>query len=468
MGIAASLFFSTYNPEHTLDWRIRPSEEQFDAQEARWNHLAEYLLTELAQDSACSMRSWLQGSYKFGTQVRPARPGQEFDIDLGVYFQWPGQPHDGAHSPVDLKDMVQACLLSYAANSDNDATSVAPPKPRCARIHFAGDFHIDVPGYHLDASRDARALATAYDEWEASDPKAIYQWWTRTVDEAARPRARRMVRYLKMWAALNFEDGGRPSSILLTVLAGEAYVRLDLDSLRGDDEVFQALIASVLARLQRSYVVPNPADRSEDLNRLNKEGNEALVEQLYSLLGCCGRALTALNSAESAEIWSEAFAHFFPIPGDEEVLEEIAKSSSRALVAQTFEPQVSVRAVTDGLLRQSYSGQNGIGPIPKDCTVTFALANAHALPAGAVVSWTVRNEGDEAEFVNDLGHLAGYGESVSRHSAYNGLHHMDVSVKLNGRLIGRRRIPVNIRGNAPLLPRFKQGRPANIKLRGRR
>lgn len=471
MGIAASLFFSTSDPENTLDWRVRPSDEQFEAQEARWNHLAEYLLTELGAKSGCSMRSWLQGSYKFGTQVRPARAGDEFDIDLGVYFQWAGRPGDGDHGPMDLKDMIQDCLVSYADSADNDAKSVSPPKPRCSRIHFEGDFHIDVPGYHLDGARDARALATAYDTWEPSDPKAIYQWWTSTIDDAARPRARRMVRYLKMWAALRFKEGGRPSSILLTVLAGEAYVRLDFASLSGDDEVFQAVVASILARLQRSYVVPNPKGPDEDLNRLDREGNEAFVEQLYELLGCCGRALAALSSAESAEIWSEAFAHFFPVPGDNEVLEELAKSSSRALVAPAFIPEVAVRAVTGGILRQSYSGQNSIGPIPKDCTVTFTLANAYALPTGAVVTWTVRNEGDEAEFVNDLGHVAGVGESVSRQSAYTGVHHMDVSVKLNGRLIGRRRIPVDIQGAAPLLTRRKQGqqgRPANIKLRGRR
>jgi len=365
--------------------------------------------------------------------------------------------------------MIQDALETYAANADNDAKSMSRPKPRCSRIHFEGHFHIDVPGYHLDAARDARALATAYDTWEPSDPKAIYRWWTTTLSDAARPRARRMVRYVKMWATLRFEEGGRPSSILLTVLTGQAYVQLDLDALSGDDEVFEALVTLVLARLRKSSVVPNPADPDEDLNRLDGEGNAALVEHLQTLLGTCGRALAAPTSAESAEIWSEAFAHFFPVPGDDEVLTELAKSSSRALVAPTFAPEVAVQAVTDhGVLRRTYSGQNGIGPIPKDCTVTFTLANAYALPPGATVSWTVRNEGDEAELVNDLGHLAGVGQSVSRHSAYTGVHHMDVSVKLNGRLIGRRRIPVDIRGAAPALPRPKPGRPANIKLRGRR
>jgi hypothetical protein len=63
---------------------------------------------------------------------------------------------------------------------------------------------------------------------------------------------------------------------------------------------------------------------------------------------------------------------------------------------------------------------NTLGPIPKGCDITFSLANYHALPAGAVVSWMVRNSGKEAEDKNDLGHRVGEGFSVSRDSAYRG------------------------------------------------
>jgi hypothetical protein len=160
MGIAATLFHSTSTPENCLDWRIRPSDEQYDAQKERWNDLAAHLLDDVAQRSACTTRSWLQGSYKFGTQVRPASKGEEFDIDLGVYFQWLGEPEDGPHSPANLRAFVQASLESYAQDDQNDSEAVDEPRARCSRIHFKGDFHIDVPTYHLHAARDARSLAT--------------------------------------------------------------------------------------------------------------------------------------------------------------------------------------------------------------------------------------------------------------------------------------------------------------------
>ena len=76
MGIAAGQFFSNLNPENSLDWRVRPSDRQYDSQKERWNDLAEFLVAELRNQSGCTIATWLQGSYKFGTQVRPAIKGQ--------------------------------------------------------------------------------------------------------------------------------------------------------------------------------------------------------------------------------------------------------------------------------------------------------------------------------------------------------------------------------------------------------
>lgn len=466
MGIAAALFFGTADPERCLDWRIRPSDDQYTTQQARWNDLADYLLADLAERSGYAINSWLQGSYKFGTQVRPAMKGQEFDIDLGVYFNWAGQPEHGELAALDLKEIVQASLVAYAADDANEARSVADPKIRCSRIHFDEGFHIDVPVYHLDGSRDARTLATQDDDWEESDPKAIYTWWRDALDEAARPRARRMVRYLKMWAALNFKDDARPSSILLTVLVGETYPQLDFARLSGDDEVFRDLVVLIQNRLTRGSAVPNPVNKREDLNRLSKAAKTDFCDKVTDLALLADRALAAPTKAESAETWSEAFRHFFSIPEDDEVLEEVAKSEGTSLVPTAFVPEVNVYARTQGLLQRQFTGRNAIGPIPKDCEIAFDLANAADLPAGAAVTWTVRNAGEEAESENDLGHFVGVGIRATEHSAYAGRHYMDVAVKLNGRLIGRRRVPVTISGMA--LPKRNPPRPSYVKFRGRR
>jgi hypothetical protein len=58
--------------------------------------------------------------------------------------------------------------------------------------------------------------------WEDSDPKAIYVWFKDQFQEERRAKVRRLVRFVKAWAALKFREAERPSSLLLTVLVAEA------------------------------------------------------------------------------------------------------------------------------------------------------------------------------------------------------------------------------------------------------
>lgn len=458
MGTAAKQFFNPEDRENTLAYRVRPSDEQIEEQQERWNDLSEILKGSLRDIFGKPVSSWLQGSYKFGTQIRPARMGEEFDIDLGVYVEWRGNADSGEVNPLELKNRVQSILDDYAADEANDATDTSDPKARCNRIHFSGDFHIDVPSYHLDRSADARDLATQEDEWDNSDPKAIYVWWKEQFEGGERDRARRMVRYLKMWAALTFENSSRPSSILLTILVARAMRAIDTEGLSGDDEYFRAVVDDVERRLRGSVVVRNPANTSENLNRLTEDDCAAFIDRLSELLSIADRALDAANEYESADTWSEAFKHFFPFP--EEERHAAADAARNVLAVIRYDPDVHVVA-TSG--KRRWEGLNRIGPIPKGCDIRFVVVDPKALPEGATVYWTVRNEGAEAESTNDLGHVAGSGLANEESSAYRRSHFMDVVVKLNGRIIGRRRVKVQISGLG--IPKRNSARPAWTKLR---
>lgn len=465
MGIAASLFFSTTDAKRTLDWRIRPSDDQFVQQQERWRDVAEYLLDDLKERSGYSINWWLQGSYKFGTQVRPSSTLEEFDIDVGIYFRWEGDPEDGTFGPAEIKKLVRESLLEYADDEANEANKVADPKPRCERLHFKPDFHIDVPCYHLDPARDARALATQDDDWEESDPKAIYTWWKDTFGDDVRPRLRRLVRYMKMWAALNFKADGRPSSILLTVLVGDAWNAIDTGKLTGDDEYLVETVRAMIRRLERSSTVANPAAPAENLNRLEAAQSSAVVDHLRALLAIGERALESASKTAAAETWGEAFQHFFPLPEEDDTETAVLKEAGRALMAIEFDPQIAVEARPRKQTARVFRDVNKIGPIPKNCDLTFTLMNESQLPYGATLTWTVRNEGDEAEDKNDLGHISGSDAQVTEQTAYRGTHHMDLTARLNGRIIGRRRVPVTVTRMA--FPLRNPARPAWTKLRGK-
>lgn len=447
MAIAADLFHIADAARETLHKRITPTDDQFEDQKTRWNDLAAFLRTRLKAETGLGTRTWLQGSYKFDTQIRPWMIGAEFDIDLGFYFEWGGTPEQGKYTPDALKALTQTALEDYQSDAENDATSVEPPKERCCRISFKPDFHIDVPTYHLDPDRDARALATETKDWEQSDPKAIYEWFKRRYDDAAqRWQLRRLVRYLKMWAALQFPDQKRPSSILLTVLAAEALQGYAIAGV-ADDDLLEHAAVTIKQRLDQNHVVPNPVNGEENLNRLDDEATREVVDQLATLATIASRARLSGEKSAAAEIWAEAFQQFFPMPEDNHEVSE-AKLQHNAVAIYQFDPQVEVQAIPRLNKNRQWRGLNELQPIPKDCDITFTLANRAQLPAGARIRWTVRNRGEEAGRLNDLGHIAVTDNSVSRHSAYNGDHAMDLTVYLGNQVIGRRRIWVKIRGVA--------------------
>lgn len=465
MTLASTYFYDGNDGEkQTLHRRIRPSDAQFNEQQDRWNALKEFLLPKLEASSGYPMRTWLQGSYKFGTQIRPVRSGDEFDIDLGAYYCWAGGVDNGEHRPKELKAFVQNALHEFA-RQNGDVKSVAePPKPRCCRVHFDGAFHIDVPCYHLDADADTRDLATEDDRWEQSDPKALYKWFTSTFDDALRERVRRLIRYTKAWALLKLHgEDNPPSSVLLTVLVANAVIDGG-KAVRGpEDEAFAEVIRAVRETVLSGQGVRNPVDNSEDLAaRMDSRSWRTFVDALGTLHELALTAVQCETDVAACATWAGAFEHLFPLPDAESITEE-----ARRLPALRAVPEISVRAQSPDNPAFVYSGTNEIGPIRKNCDITFDVTNASQLPVGTRFEWTVRNAGAEAENINDLGHRAESGPRASERSAYNGTHYMDCVALVGNRIVGVRRAKVIIRGE-PAPRRNPAKKPRYVALRGRR
>ena len=449
MGLTSTLFYNPSDSEaETLYKRVSPSQEHFDEQTQRWNDLKDYLKTELSNLTNYNVSSWLQGSYKFGTQIRPTSKGDEYDIDLGIYFEWQGEPEDGDYSPAQLKSFVQNCLKNYmTANSDDVIEVLEPSKPRCCRIRFKGSFHIDVPCYHLDTTSDSRMLCTNDDEWETSDPKELYVWFKKTVDnDNIRGKARRLIQYIKCWAGLTFPDiEDRPSSVLITVLVAQEISKLSSEQIRSEDEALYNLLVKIVDRLTTENEIKNPVNTDEALDsRLSSDQRLNVVQKFEEFLQIATTAISLNSKIEAALKWCEAFGHFFFVPEQDVVTE----SASGSVIPFRVNPNIKVSAVSKTNPNHNWQGYNSIGPIPTDCTIDFQVTNTEAIPVNATIQWFVRNIGNEAEYVNDLGHFAGFGLSVSRNSAYNGTHCMDCIIKHNNRIIGFTRVPVIIQGVA--------------------
>lgn len=467
MSISAKLFYSTNVEKQTLHRKIIPTDKQQEAQRERWKDLVDYLEEDLKEKTGYPIKSWLQGSYKFATQIRPASLYGEFDIDLGIYFIWEGEPSDGNFSPIELKNIVQKSLLEYAKEVKDEVKGVlVPPKNRCCRIVFSDNFHIDVPVYHLDEKLDTRNLATEKNEWENSDPKTLHKWFiSKCKDEVEGFQIRRLIRYIKMWAALNFEEGKRPPSILLTVLMIEAFESIPSEVFE-DDDLFSHCVEKILERVSENSKVYNPVNLAENINKLSDEDFQIFIKKINYLYNVSIRAQKVITEADAAVIWQEVFKQFFPLP---EVLEETS-GTSKALTVVEFDPQVRIFAkeTQNTNINRTYEGINKIGPIPKGCKISFKIINSSRIPLGATLEWMVRNEGEEAENINDLGHSDGSGIDITDRSAYNGTHYMDVVAKSPyGYPIGFRRIPVTILG-IQIPPRNPIYKPGYLRIKRKR
>lgn len=443
MGQASKLFNG--NNDQTLIGRVTPTVEQREFLQQQWNDLADYLKEVLAKHGY-SISTWLQGSYKYGTLIKPVHHGEEYDVDVGLYFEW-DEDQVAEPTPKQLRDWVQAELLEYEKACEELKKVEVPPKERCSRASYTRQFHIDTPVYHLNTNTDVRRLACLSGKWEHSDPKKLYKWFKDAASGDDRDQLRRIVRYLKAWAAVSFDDApdSRPSSIFLTVVATEAYQALWMERLLGltDDDALIAIIKRMHDRLFDDRRIKNPVDTDEDLNRMTAEAWDGFLPRLAALRDIAGRAGDAEDEASAALIWSEAFSFLMPLPETDQV--EIVDETSGRAVMQL--PEVEVKVFTGTPPHLLATHRNEVPGVAKDCNLTFTIVNPHVVPDFAIVEWTVRNEGQEADLRSDLGHrrVGMRLLSAEEHTAYVGRHFMDCVVRLNGQVYAVRRVPVTIR-----------------------
>jgi hypothetical protein len=291
-------------------------------------------------------------------------------------------------------------------------------------------------------------LATLSNSWEQSDPKPIYKWFKDAASGDEREQLRRLIRYLKGWAAVAFVEtpDSRPSSILLTVIVTQAYQAGWLDRLLGlkdDEDALADIIIRIHNRLYAAREVRNPVDNNEDLNRMSNDAWDGFLSSLQALRDAAERAVDAADEAAAALAWSEPFSFLMPLPNVGAV--EVQEETSGRAVMQIPDVEITVYV---GDSKQAYTSyDNEVPSIGKDCSLVFRIKNSHIIPDYATVEWTVRNAGEEADGTGDLGHrqMGMRLLSVREHTAYTGKHFMDCVVRLNGQVYAVRRIPVHIK-----------------------
>ncbi len=249
---------------------------------------------------------YIQGSFRYGTVIRPLLKNEEYDLDLVCQLAL----SKGQMSQMALKELVGGEVKSYAdANGFKDP---AEEKPRCWRLNYQDDvsFHMDIlpsipddeqfkaflisQGITKEFADKAVAITdnrhTEYekvsDDWPKSNPRGFAGWFESRMKTVAQTRRamlvanrayasiddvppyewktplQRSIQILKRHRDVMFRNDldQRPISMIITTLSAHAY--------GGEIELHTALsnIVDRMPQFVRDNLprVPNPVNPAED------------------------------------------------------------------------------------------------------------------------------------------------------------------------------------------------------------
>jgi hypothetical protein len=270
-------------------------------------------------------RFFTQGSFAYKTLNEPAwPPAQQKDLDDGCYlplsFVRGEKPSKAAAM---FFDFVDAALKELARTESWKHVE----KPTCSRLVIADDAHIDVPLYAIPDSdyrllesritQDGRIvvakanpdnwdalpsnsvlLAHREEDWVESDPRKINDWFNDAVTVYGE-RLRRDCRYLKAWRDHHKLDGVQLTSILLMACVWRAYEDIsdDMGKIREDQRLLK-VVEKLAGYIANS--VANPAEPSEDLNRMSVEQRKTVGTAITNLQGTLRDVVSKCDDERSA------------------------------------------------------------------------------------------------------------------------------------------------------------------------
>lgn len=453
MGLSANLFFSTAEDKETLFSRISLTPDQISEGRFHKDNLLELIKPELTSALEVPVRHWLQGSYKNHTIIRPTKKGEEFDIDVGLYALTDAESE--GFDAKELKELLRNVLEWFVSNRTE--AKLADSKNSCERLRYPGIFHIDIPLYYYDAATDTCKLATANSGWVDSDPKALQEWFNERTTCLSRPalsQLRRVLKYLKSWTALTAKDDSVTiPSVALTILVASNFAEFD-----DDDDAFVNTAIAVCDHILANSSVQNPCGEGDLLN-LEQNDLGILRSRLSILKRVCEFASGSSDSMEQFVLWSTTFEHLFPAYHD---LDKDA-SEKTGLPAITTPPQIRVRHLDKNGKILSNQVQDSI-TAHKGESLYFSIENVADYPIDSIVKWFVKNKGQEAVRINDLGHIwnASLNDESPEGCEYNGIHYKECLIVDDKSIKGLSSVKVIIRG----FPRPRRNSPRNTYFKG--
>ena len=253
--------------------------------------------------------TFLQGSYVHGTAIRPLGRGADFDVDVCCSLDLDAVPV-GTEEPGRLVRWLARRLKKVEAYRGKVST-----RPRCVRIDFPGEFHMDVVPLAGDSRHVNNALYIpnrTVNGWEATNPKGLEECYRR---QNARTDGRfvRVAKMLKHWRNQALPKSARPPSIALEVMIAQAWPLLLSNS---DADAVSGVLRQLSNNLMFSNSTPrimNPSLQSENLLRDFDDGHLlAFKARLNEAAGIAEAAGREYDEGRSIGQWQSLFRARFP------------------------------------------------------------------------------------------------------------------------------------------------------------
>ena len=295
-------------PEHFETFFGRISVDDARLNRVRKAHMA--MSRALRQDGyvdRAMFETFLQGSCAHGTLVRPLGKGTEFDIDVCCLLDL-GQVPTRSKEP---KPVVR--WLAKRIRRIEAYRGKVKSRPRCVRVEFPGDFHIDV----VPLAEDSRIGSQLYvpnvdrNSWEPTNPKGLADWYGQQ-NQRTNVRFVRVAKMLKHWRNQVFPKQHRPSSVGLEVLIANHWPI----GASSDGAAVAGVFKNLKQGLQFSFGAPsamNPSLRAENLLRdWEAAAFELFKNELKNAATLADDALTTWDEDRSIGLWQRLFVTRFP------------------------------------------------------------------------------------------------------------------------------------------------------------
>jgi hypothetical protein len=284
----------TQSTNHTLDAllelvcvELQLTETQDLRARGHYEAVAEWLSRDGSPLQRFGPHIFPQGSQRLGTTTKPVGKS-EFDLDAVCKLTAPADWHPG-----ELYRLIWDRLFESGVYRP-----MIKRMPRCIRLEYAGDFHLDIapaiPDVNCggncilvpDLNADLALRHPENDRWKSTNPQGYADWfedlcvpvWTfneryaqSQIDPVpdkeavhAKPALKRSVQLIKRWRDVDYAKRPKlaPPSIILTTLSGHFYEgqQLCTDAL---DTILRSTVREIEST--KRLRLRNPAHTSENI-----------------------------------------------------------------------------------------------------------------------------------------------------------------------------------------------------------